>query len=172
MQELWQMYNKNKEPLDQYLRRGEQIPDGMYHLCVEVWTINRNSEVLLTQRNKDKTTFPLYWEATGGAVQNNETSKDAAIRELQEEVGLAVVNDRLYYLGDFRGDNWFMDSFVYLLPGDPHPAISLQPEEVSAAKWLPLNELSNEKEQIITGKVDRFLRYQDKIRALLSETIL
>ena len=44
----------------------------------------------MPQRSADRPTFPLMWECVGGSVVKGEDSLTGAIRETQEEVGLAL----------------------------------------------------------------------------------
>lgn len=49
--EIWDAYDKdgNKLGFDQF--RDEPIPEGVYHIVVEIYTITENKEVLITQRH-------------------------------------------------------------------------------------------------------------------------
>lgn len=49
-----------------YIRNGE------YHLAADIWVINENNKILITQRHPDKN-FGLLWECSGGAVVADES---------------------------------------------------------------------------------------------------
>jgi 8-oxo-dGTP diphosphatase len=51
--------------------------------------IERNSQILICQRRRDKA-FPLKWEFPGGKVEAGESLEAALIRELEEELGLCA----------------------------------------------------------------------------------
>ena len=72
--ELWDLYNENRELLGRDLVRGEEIPEGCYHLVVHVWIRNHKGEYLISQRSADRPTFPLIWECVGGSVLKGEDS--------------------------------------------------------------------------------------------------
>lgn len=88
--ELWDLYNENRELTGRDHIRGEEIPQGYYHLVVHVWIRNNSGEYLISQRSADRPTCPLMWECVGGSVLKGEDSLTGALRETQEEVGLAL----------------------------------------------------------------------------------
>ncbi len=88
--ELWDLYNENRELTGRDHIRGEEVPQGYYHLVVHVWIRNRNGEYLISQRSADRPTCPLMWECVGGSVLKGEDSLSGALRETQEEVGLTL----------------------------------------------------------------------------------
>jgi mutator protein MutT len=95
--EIWDAYDKdgNKLGFDQY--RDEPIPEGVYHIVVEIYAITENNEVLITQRHKNKP-WALKWEVTGGSILKGETPEQGAIRELKEETGIEVTASDLKFV--------------------------------------------------------------------------
>ncbi|WP_034492418.1 8-oxo-dGTP diphosphatase MutT [Afifella pfennigii] len=63
-------------------------------LVVAVALVDVDGRVLLTKRPAHKEMAGL-WEFPGGKVEANETPEDALIRELEEELGIAVKADCL-----------------------------------------------------------------------------
>lgn len=88
--ELWDLYNERRELTGRDHIRGEEIPQGFYHLVVHIWIRNSKGEYLISQRSADRPTFPLMWECVGGSVTKGEDSLTGALRETQEEVGLTL----------------------------------------------------------------------------------
>ena len=86
--ELWDLYTKNRELTGKTHIRGEELPDGCYHLVVHVWIRNSKGEYLISQRSANRPTYPLMWECVGGSVLAGENSICGAIREAKEEVGI------------------------------------------------------------------------------------
>lgn len=98
---------------------------------------DKNNQVFITQR-------PLsshmggYWEFPGGKLEENETAEQALFRELQEEIGINVVQcalletvehdfpDRHITLSFFLVDEW--ENVPY-------------GKEGQLSRWLPINEL-------------------------------
>lgn len=88
--ELWDLYNERRELTGRDHVRGEEVPQGCYHLVVHIWIRNSKGEYLISQRSADRPTFPLMWECVGGSVVKGEDSLTGALRETQEEVGLTL----------------------------------------------------------------------------------
>lgn len=64
--ELWDAYDRELNKLGGVtLVRGEEVPDGMYHLVSEVIVKHTDGEFLLMQRAPTKH-FGGMWEATAG----------------------------------------------------------------------------------------------------------
>ena len=66
--------------------------------------------------------FPGHWDLPGGAREGAESPEDCALRELEEEFGLALPPERLLWRRDYRSDH---------LGGRPR---SGEPGERSAAR--------------------------------------
>ena len=88
--EQWDLYNERREPVGRTHIRGDEIPQGCYHLVVHVWIRNGNGKYLISQRSADRPTLPLKWECVGGSVLKGETSLAGALRETIEEVGVPL----------------------------------------------------------------------------------
>ena len=97
--ELWDLYNERRELTGRDHVRGEEVPQGCYHLVVHIWIRNSKGEYLISQRSADRPTFPLMWECVGGSVVKGEDSLTGALRETQEEVGptLSPEDGKLVY---------------------------------------------------------------------------
>ena len=89
--ELWDLYNERRELTGRDHVRGEEIPQGHYHLVVHVWIRNSKGQYLISQRSADRPTCPLLWECVGGSVVKGEDSLTGALRETREEVGIVLL---------------------------------------------------------------------------------
>ena len=85
--ELWDACDREGNLLGFDLVRGEPMPQGAWHLVVEILALTPDGRVLVTRRHPDKS-WGGYWEYTGGAVVKGETPLAAAQRELREETGI------------------------------------------------------------------------------------
>ena len=160
--ELWDLYNENRELLGRDLVRGEEIPEGCYHLVIHVWIRNHKGEYLISQRSADRPTFPLIWECVGGSVLKGEDSLHGALRETEEEVGLrlspadgklvcSVVRDRVN--GVRFAD--LLDVWLFSYDGEVSLAKATT-REVEQVAWMTRDRI---RALLDTGKFVPTLRY-------------
>ena len=152
--EKWDAYDAQMKKIENtVLIRGEQIPDGVYHLVCNVAVKHVDGSILIMQRDLRKK-YGGMWEATaGGSALMGETPLDCAKRELYEETGIAatdltevgrvVVEERHTIFVQFLCiTNWNKDE------------ITLQEDETIAYKWVSRNELLNmKKDEFLTKRV-------------------
>lgn len=137
--EHFDLYSADRQPLGRRIMRGEPIPHGEYHIVVQVMTINRDGEILLTQRVPEKTSGGK-WECSGGCAVAGENSRDAAKRELFEETGIRAEPDDLELEWSLTTDSMLRD-FYTLIKDVPLSSLELQESEVCAAKWVSFDRL-------------------------------
>lgn len=164
MAEYWDLYDVNRNPLGRTIKRGNAFAEGEYYVCCEVWLQNSEGKLLLTQRHPDKKAGGL-WEFTGGGVLAGETTKQAAVRELKEELGISIEEAELSLLDVYQHKNYFMDIFVVKKDMDPKTLV-LQPEEVVDAKWVSHEELLQmiEEKQVVWSVGLRYGMYSEKVK--------
>jgi 8-oxo-dGTP pyrophosphatase MutT (NUDIX family) len=165
MMERWDLYDEHRKPLRKLHTRGIDLGAGEYHTVVEIFTVNADGRLLLTQRDPLKT-YPFLWEGTGGSVTAGETSLEGAQRELQEETGLNVLAEELAKIGGMRHDTCFRDIYIWRSPDLIDIAdLNLQPDEVCAAKWVTFHELKemNRLGLIVPTVWNRILMYEKEI---------
>lgn len=106
--ELWDVYDENRQKTGRLHRRGQPIPEGDFHLVVQAWLQNQDGLFLLTQRDARKG-FPLYWECTGGSADAGEDSLTAILREIREETGLVFAPEQGRCLLQLKRKDSFVD---------------------------------------------------------------
>lgn len=164
MTEIWELVDQNKRKTGILHERiySDRIPEGLFHIVVEIWTKTPDGKILLTQRSPEKP-MALLWECTMGSVLAGEESRDGAVRELAEETGISAEKEDLIFLGDSFYDNWIVDSYLYM-PKEM-PRLSLQAEEVCDAKFVPMEEMDRHSGVLTTKVWEHFCKYRDKIMA-------
>ena len=148
--EKWDLYTKYREKTGKEHIRGEELPEGFYHLVVHVWIRNSKGEYLISQRSASRPTFPLMWECVGGSVIKGESSIEGAVREVKEEVGLDLEQEagRLLFT-KVRGSNYkyeckkyndIMDVWLFDYDGELQLEAATT-DEVADCKWMTVSEI-------------------------------
>ena len=99
--EYWDLYDYTGKKKNKIAIRGAKLNNDDFHLVVNAWIINDDGEFLITQRSANKS-HPLMWECTGGSALIGESSLQAAIREVKEELGIDVSGDGAIFIGESR----------------------------------------------------------------------
>ena len=121
--------------------RSDPLATGDFVLGSTVWIYDGEKGFLMQQRAKTKRIRPLRWAAHGGGALAGESSADAAIREVQEELGLTLIPEKLEFLGrQIAAEGWINDYYIYREPVDTS-ALTLQEEEVAAVCWMSFEEI-------------------------------
>ncbi len=93
--------------------------------------------LLMVQRNQDPAKG--LWSVPGGRLEHGEYLKQAVVREVREETGLAVeVGDLLGILEVVGDPHYVILDFVATVSeaGDPQPG-----DDVAAVEWVNLDEV-------------------------------
>ena len=109
-----------------------------------------SSKVLLMDEQRrilfTKPTYKPGWGFVGGMVNKNESPLQAALREVGEEIGIALTSDRLSFLGvrygvsKKSGDDYIHFLFSARLASSEIRTFHMQEEEVEDYKWLSFKE--------------------------------
>ena len=147
------------------LPTGKTVPrdiahrDGIRHRTAHVWIVRRSAaghDILLQKRSMEKESYPgLYDTSSAGHIPAGDEPLKSALRELEEELGIAAEAGELSYAGTFSiryektfhgqifRDNEFTTVFVYDRPVDLR-ALVLQKSEVDEVRWFGLDEVWEE----------------------------
>ena len=159
--ELWDAYDENFQKIKGVsLVRGEPVPEGMFHIVMEILVWHTDGTFLLMQRDPRKH-FGGMWEASaGGSALQGETPLDCAKRELREETGIVAENltelqmRRIPRMRTFYGD-YFCETDC------EKDSIVLQEGETVAYRWVTAEELlAMTRDELIP------MRMQDYVREL------
>ena len=160
------VYDADRRPTGLVIdRRSQRLGQGQYMLYAIVVVCDARGRMLITRRALDKAWAAGWWEVPGGGVCAGETTRDAAIREAGEEVGLDLTRGTLELLWSYRNDdpgysdNYFAD--IYRATLDFSAAdVRLREREATdfaLASWDEVRELAQQ---------GRFLHYERLARAL------
>ncbi len=149
MDELVDILDAEGNPTGESLLKSEAHRLGLFHPTVHVWCYDKKGFVLLQQRGKEKTNFPLKWDiSVAGHVSAGETLTEAAVREVHEEIGVEIDVKQLEKIGVFKTehqhapdyfDREFNHTFLCHLPSGT--ILKKQESEVEALEWFPMEKL-------------------------------
>lgn len=147
--EYLDLYDKDKKLTGERIIRGKgkpQVPEGNYINIVIIFIENSERKFLFQKTSKEKGN---EWATTGGHVQSGQTSSEAIIAEVREELGIDISNDNFELIDSSIFGIAFMD--VYYLKKDVKATdLKLQSEEVESVEWLTMEDV---KSLIASGKL-------------------
>lgn len=140
--ELWDIYDSQKNRTGKKIYRHESanLGPGEYHLVVCMLIINKDKQILIQKRALHKKGFPGLWADTGGAALFGESSQEAIIREVDEEIGITLKEEELVHLVTQKDLNFFRDVYVAHREVDLESCI-LDQNEVAQVCWTTLEEI-------------------------------
>ena len=107
------------------------------HACV----FNSEGHMLLQKRRETKDRYPNCWDVSaGGFAMSGESSQEAVKRELREEIGMYLPNERIFYVCREPFSIVF-DDFYAVYSDVSLDELKLQYEEVSEAAWFSMGEV-------------------------------
>lgn len=157
--------------LDAHERRAQPL-DGRHHAAVAVVLVDSDPErdrgsvgvaggaaFLLCQRALRMTRHAGQWALPGGRIDAGETPLEAALRELDEELGVRLdAGSVVGWLDDYPTRSGYVITPVVLW-GDANPALKPAREEVSAVYRVGL--------QALVDAVPRFVSIPESDRPVL-----
>lgn len=154
--------------------RKEVHEKGYWHETFHCWVGSREADkamIYLQLRSKDKKDFPNLFDITAaGHILAGETVQDG-VREVQEELGLAIPFMDLVSLGTIKDqlafpnfiDNEHCHCFFYQRNENTDAAFVLQQEEVSGIAKLEFTELAalfTKQKEIV--EIEGFIEKEDE----------
>ena len=152
MEELRDLYDKNKNLTGEKYYKGEIIPKDRYIIVVTLFILNQHNELLLQKRSKEK---GGKFGFLSGHPKAGENSLQGIITELKEEIG--IHSQEMSFLHTEKTKNTFFD-FYYLKSDIDISKLELQKEEVESVKWFSICDIEK--------LIDRNEFYENLIEAL------
>lgn len=126
--------------------------DGNWHWAVHLWLLTPAGELVLQKRAESKPTYPGLWDVScAGHVSAGESAEQSAVRELEEELGLAAdesefeqvgtVVERMSFLDGRHLENEFQATLL-LRRAVSLRSMKLQASEVAAVRLTPVAEFA------------------------------
>lgn len=109
--------------------------------AVNAIILNKNKEILFTERSLNDDFLPGFWELPGGGIDYGETPQAALIREIKEECGLEIeiiqpIAANSYFIKDVQ-----RIEITFLCMAIKPAKIKLSHEH-SDYRWLKITEIN------------------------------
>jgi 8-oxo-dGTP pyrophosphatase MutT (NUDIX family) len=128
------------------MARSELRDRGLIGRGTYILVFNSAGDLCVHRRTLSKAIYPGYWDvAAGGMVQFDESYAESAARELAEELGVSGVplSEHEQFFFDQPGNRLWCAVFSAVWDGP----LTLQPEEVLEARFMPVAEVLRDAEQ-------------------------
>ena len=127
------------------------MSDLARHVIVALVFIRRGKEILLVKQKKGE----QVWSLPGGVVEAGESVHQAAVREVREETGFAVLIQRLVGLYSKPSEESVAVTFeATIIGGDLRP----NREEIAECKYFALDDLPQHTRDHFRQRVEDFSR--------------
>lgn len=153
MDEYIELLDANSNPTGEKCLKSIAHKKGYYHASVHIWFFTKHKEILLQKRIETKDTFPGLWDVSvAGHIAFGEQPLQAAVREVQEEIGLTILTKKLHSIGTSTHKNTHSVNLIdhelhYLyiaLLNTGITNLTIQKEEVSEIKLITMETFKKE----------------------------
>lgn len=122
--------------------RKEVHARGLLHRAVHILVFNGDGELFLQKRSKTKDTAPGAWDSSAsGHVDSGEDYDACAVRELREEIGLALDGPPARWLR-LEACAETGNEFVWVYKVCAEGPFNLHPDEIETGAWYRPGEIS------------------------------
>ena len=150
-EEMIDILNSDGTPAGFSRGRTEVHAKGLWHRTIHVWVFDSKGRILFQLRSHLKENNPnLLDTSCAGHISAGDISRNAAIRELREELGVSKKTEDLEYLFEAIHDNIlnngtyidreYYDTYKIVLTDDEARHLVPQPGEVDDFVWLTRDE--------------------------------
>ncbi|WP_196888913.1 isopentenyl-diphosphate Delta-isomerase [Aureivirga sp. CE67] len=143
------LVNENDEQVG-LMEKIEAHEKALLHRAFSVFVFNDQGELMLQQRAASKYHSPLLWTNTCCSHQRDgESNLEAGKRRLQEEMGFVTDLKEVcsfVYKAPFA-NGLTEHEFDHVMVGNYNDEPNVNPEEVEAFKWMPLEDVKKDIEE-------------------------
>lgn len=123
-------------------RRGVVHARGLLHRAVHIIVVRGNNDVFVQKRSMGKDSYPGRWDSSSsGHLDSGEGYETAAVRELEEELGVRVAN--ITEIGSLSASEETGNEFVRIYKAASEGPFTLHPEEIEEGKWVSVLSLQD-----------------------------
>lgn len=147
--ELLACFDEQGKPTEPHTRQeAHQEPMKYWHAVVNVWLIDKKGRMVCSLRSKKLSGNPNKWQTYfGGHLKADSNYKEAAVMELEEEVGLKIDPAKLFFIkpGKWEPTKHFFESYAY--PFDASiETLKFNDGEIVEAAWFSFHEYNLDKQ--------------------------
>ncbi len=138
--EIFDVVDENDQVIGRKTR-GEVHAEKLLHRAVHVFVYNKRGDLLLQQRSMFKDAHPGVWDSSvSGHLDSGEDYPAAAIREMDEEMGICVEDapEEIARIAPCEETGW---EHVRLYRSRHSGSLRFPAAEVEAAAWFPVAEI-------------------------------
>ncbi len=138
--EIFDIVDENDKVIGQAPRSECHGNPALIHRVAHVMVFNPAGELLLQKRADSKDIQPGKWDTSvGGHLDPGEDYRQAAVREMQEELGIENVPLTFLYKSQIRNDIESENVATYMTIFDGE--VSFAPDEISQVKFWSADEI-------------------------------
>ena len=140
------LVNEKDEPIG-LMSKMEAHEKAVLHRAFSVFVLNSKNEIMLQQRAHHKYHSPLLWTNTCCSHQREgETTIQAGSRRLFEEMGFKTeLKELFHFIYKAPFDNGLTEHELdHVMIGYYNDAPVINPEEVEAWKWMPIEAVKED----------------------------
>ena len=170
--EMWDAFDEHENYLGYQIKRSmaKDLPEGVYHIVVMVYTKTSDGKILVTQRARNKT-YPLKWEITGGSIVTGETPVECAASELSEETGIlqTLENFREIYVHVDKIRHCIYHCYLACIPKEV--PVKLQMGETMDYRFLDFTEFNKLvlSDRFVLSEKSRDILHKELMEEVLNE---
>ena len=169
MDEYIEEYDYKGNPTGKRILKSYAHKNGLLHSTIHLWLYTVNGDLLVQKRSKSKKINPGVWDiiSVAGHIEYSESTKDAAIREAYEEVGLELIKSELKKIGTYFFkkvyknliDAEFHNAFIYEIKKESIN-VKFKNNEVDELKFIKISEVK----KIIENKSKGYLIFDNSLQ--------
>ena len=161
------IFDENNNLIGEMKEKTQAHKDGNFHRTAHIWIMNDKKELLIQKRSATKKSHPNCWDISGaGHIRTGETVIEGAIRELKEELGIAVEEKDLQYITTIKSTKNLKNmefQYVYLLNCNKEiEEYIFEDNEVSEVKYVHFKEL----EKMVEERTEGLLIHEEEYKRL------
>jgi len=153
-----------------YIKERQDLAVDEYLLSVHIYLYNDKQKLILQRRALCKKEMPGVWCVTGGVVATKETSIHAAKREVSEELGIVINDDKICYLGRCFNNDYLVDIFCAQCD-TPLDHYKLKKDEVMDVKLMAFEDALPYINSLIYNETSYLSIINAKLHACIIKTV-